>query len=447
MLADRAAPEPYRGGATARQLAAAAIFALAGGALTAFLPSFAFQLSALLALAALVGAALWTGSGRVLNPAWVVVTWLYLIGPIGTILIDRGIGLQMTAIAALAPLTFVGAVLLTRSDVRARLVLLAPMAGLLLFAALSLAWSEDPSYGVTKLTLSLWNGFLPAACIMVLAAASPRVTWQWVVALALLSAVALMAYATPSPDYPGRPTLFDANPIWAARALFVGAIVAMFGPFPRVVRLVTAPVMIVAGLMTVSLGPALGLAVGTWAGVGAYLRSGNRLERRLFATWAVLGLAIGLGILAALAGGADADSSLVSSLAKQQDLTSRQAYLDASLPLFAGSPLIGIGIGGFAATHLDTYPHNLFVEIAVELGVAGLIAFGAWLWLAIRGAAHSPMLVALLAASTVFTLFSGSLASNTELWMFSGLAVASYPLKRLGERPGGDAAVVRPPRI
>ncbi len=415
---------------TAGVLASAAAIALGAGALLAVMPGFAYQIGLVLGVAALVGAALWTASGRVLNPAWIVITWLYLIGPVGTFLIDHGVGLQMTALATLAPITFVAAVLLTKTDVRDRLILLGPLAFLLFLAALSLAWSEDPDYGATKLTLSVWTGFLPAACVLVLAAASQRVSWALIVALGLMSAVALIAYAAPSADYPGRPTLFGENPIWAARALFVGALVAIFGPFPSLVRFVSAALMIAAGLMTLSLGPALGLAIGVWAGVGESFRRGNRLEPRFLVVWTALGVLMGIAVLIALSGSPEGDTSLISSLARQQDVTSRQAYLGASLPLFAQSPLVGIGIGGFAATGLDTYPHNLFVEVGLELGLLGLIAFGGWLWLAIRGAAGSPVLVALVVGTTVFTLFSGSLGSNTEFWIFTALAVARYPMAR-----------------
>ena len=79
-------------------------------------------------------------------------------------------------------------------------------------------------------------------------------------------------------------------------------------------------------------------------------------------------------------------------------------------------------------TGLDVYPHNLVAEIAVELGSIGLLAMLAWFGLALRGAARSPVLVALVVATAVYSLFSGNLAGNAEFWMFSALAVAAFPI-------------------
>ena len=72
----------------------------------------------------------------------------------------------------------------------------------------------------------------------------------------------------------------------------------------------------------------------------------------------------------------------------------------------------------------------MVAEILSELGLVGFFVFVSWFVLALRGAARSPITVALLAASSVYFLFSGSLASNVEFWLFSGLAVARLPLGR-----------------
>ena len=53
-----------------------------------------------------------------------------------------------------------------------------------------------------------------------------------------------------------------------------------------------------------------------------------------------------------------------------------------------------------------------------------------WLAFAVRGAAGSPILMALVVSTALFTLFSGSLASNAEFWLCSAFAVARFPLTR-----------------
>ena len=110
------------------------------------------------------------------------------------------------------------------------------------------------------------------------------------------------------------------------------------------------------------------------------------------------------------------------------NVTSRASFLGAAASLFLQSPIFGVGIGGFAASGLDLYPHNMIAEVAVELGSIGILLFLAWFILALRGAARSPMLVALVVATSVYALFSGSLAGNAEFWMFSALAVAKFPI-------------------
>jgi hypothetical protein len=46
------------------------------------------------------------------------------------------------------------------------------------------------------------------------------------------------------------------------------------------------------------------------------------------------------------------------------------------------------------------------------------------------------MLMALLVSTGIFTLFSGSLASNVEFWLCSAFAVARFPLGRVIPRRG-----------
>ena len=62
-----------------------------------------------------------------------------------------------------------------------------------------------------------------------------------------------------------------------------------------------------------------------------------------------------------------------------------------------------------------------------------------WLAMALRGAARSPILVALLVGTGTFAMFSGDLAGNGEFWMFSALAVAMLPIGGRGAKRGVGA--------
>ena len=65
--------------------------------------------------------------------------------------------------------------------------------------------------------------------------------------------------------------------------------------------------------------------------------------------------------------------------------------------------------------------------MGVELGIVGLLSLGAWTLLGLIGATRSPLAMGLMVGTGAFTLFSGSLASQAEFWMFSALAVAMVP--------------------
>ena len=427
MLCSRTLPKGSGGGPAV--YAVLALGLLGCGAFVAVAPGVTVRVGLPAAAALLVAATVVARADRILDAGWVIVLELYLIGPVGALLSRAGLPLVMTPVVALAPLPFVATAFWTRDAARRALILLGPLCALWALAALSLLWSPDREAGTSKLVLSLLTGLVPAAWVLVLAGARGRVAWGLIAAVALVSAAGLIVFGVASPTYPGRPTLFDANPIWAARAIFIGALVALFGPFPRLARAAAVPVMVVAGLLTVSLGPFLGLVAGAWAGIGETLRCRPAARPALLAAWILVGAAVAALVLVGLTGAVEPASPLLSRVLDDPNATSRGTFLQVAAEIFARSPVLGSGLGAFASTGLDAYPHNLVAEIASELGVLGLAAVASWLVLALRGAAGSPLLVALLVASAVYTLGSGSMASNTEFWVISAVAAARLPVR------------------
>ena len=440
--------------ARARWFAFALAAAIAASAVVAALPTFSLQVAVMVGGVAGFGAVVITRLGWVLNPAWILVIALYLIGPVGSLVRETGIGLPTVALLAVAPIPFVLGALVIRPEARSRIPHLAPLAFLAVLAAGSLVWSSDPAYGAGKLTIWALTGLAPAAFIVILAPASSRVLWAAIAVAAFLTALALIAFGGVSPLYPGRLSLFDDNPIWTARAAFIGALVATFGPFPPIARLVMAPVLVLAGLLTVSMGPLLGLLVGGWAALIVIIRQTEQRNGRQQLRWIGLGMASGLVLVFLVAdsffGG---DGSILSRLVvNDPNVTGRATFLDAAFRLFLGSPALGVGLGGFAATGLIEYPHNLVAEIGTELGIVGLLGFVVWVGFALRGASQSPLLTGLLVATGVYAFFSGSVASNAEFWMISALAVSQTTRRARSTVPGaasvaGAAASVatRPP--
>ncbi len=401
--------------------------AAATGVGVAALPTFSLQIAL---LAGVVDLAIVLGMarfGRTLNASWVLVASIFLVGPVGALLLRIGIGLSVVAAIVAGFLPFAVAAIVLHREARPRLALLAPLLLLLAFATASLLWSPDAAYGADKLTVWILASLIPVVFILVLVPASPAIDWRPVAAAAVITALAMIAFGVASPVYPGRPTLFDANPIWESRALFIGAIVVTFAPIPRWLKLFLIPLVVYAAILPVSRGPAIGFVLGASAGGAEKLRTFDRHDRRIQLAWAGIGMVTALAILAGL-GLFDRVSSLLTTFLAEPDVTSRASYINESGRLFWSHPFLGTGLGGFAATGLDTYPHNLGFEIAAELGILGILLVIPWIFFAVRGAAGSPMLMALVVSTGIFTLFSGSLASNVEFWLCSAFAVARFPL-------------------
>jgi O-antigen ligase len=108
----------------------------------------------------------------------------------------------------------------------------------------------------------------------------------------------------------------------------------------------------------------------------------------------------------------------------------RLRAFDAAKDLFLDNPLIGIGTGGFGQFHIFAYPHNIFLELASELGILGVLPFlvmvlcAAYLGIRLLKSKISSALESNLSkvffAIFVFSLinsqFSGDIRGNYELW-------------------------------
>jgi hypothetical protein len=377
-----------------------------------------------------VASAVLARTGRLLNPAWIIVGTLYLADPLASMARQYGIEVPTFGLMILAASPFVLMAALTRPHVLDRLVLLTPFLLLVLLAVMSLLWSSTTSYGLETLNLWILTGFVPAVFIAVLDPASNRVSWPLVAGAAFVYATTLILFGADSALYPGRFVLFDTNPIWVARAVFVGALIVILGPFPTPAKVVMASVMIVAGLRTGSLGPAVGLVVGLCAGAVEMIRCAEPADRRRWIGWAGFGLGLGAALTGALFLFGAMDTLDPNAALGADDFTSRASSLRDAADLYVNAPVLGAGIGGFSAVGPLPYPHNLIGEIGSELGLVGILILVAWFALALRGAARSPVLVGLVVATATYTLFSGNVASDAEFWIFTSLAVAMIPVGR-----------------
>ena len=99
--------------------------------------------------------------------------------------------------------------------------------------------------------------------------------------------------------------------------------------------------------------------------------------------------------------------------------------------MFLDAPLFGAGIGGFAGA--GEYPHNLVAEVAAELGFVGVLLLLLWFGLALRGAARSPVLVALV-VSTERWRVGGTDPVDSEIELGVGLGPGNADLCGQGGR-------------
>jgi O-antigen ligase len=397
--------------------------AVAGGALVTATNSLTVQLAAIGGLADLLIAAALIRSGVILNPGWPIAAWLYLLGPIGSAAALLGLDVSPGAVmlVAIAPFPIFAAA--ARPRLLAALTALLPIGLLAVLATLSLGWSSAPTYGMSKLALWLTTCIVPAAFVVMLARAA-TVSWRLIAWIGFAYVVVLILFGADIPAYPGRATIFGANPIWVGRAAVIVAIVGTFGPFRAPVRLLLLVAGTVGAVMTGSAGPLAGLLAALLTGAAVEVR------RRGWADWRTLLALIGLlGVTAALliAIMLGVFDPAVEDALRDTNNLSRLTYVTGAAGQFIASPLIGQGFGAFASTGLDLYPHNLIAEVAAELGLLGLLALGAWILIALRASIRSPLLTALIMGTLAFSLVSGSIAGEAEFWFFSALAVGLLP--------------------
>jgi O-antigen ligase len=399
------------------------------------LPTIGMQLALTAAVFVTIASLLMARAGRLLNAAVVLVVAIYLVDPLDSVLPLIGSPVPMFVVVAVAPIPFVLTALWLRPESREHLVLFAPLAFLLSLAVLSLIWSPDTEYGVRKLTLWVLTGLLPCVFMLVLSSPTRLVSWRLIAAAAFVYAVVLLLIGSYAAGYPGRLVFFDSNPIGIARAVYIGALVAIFGPFPTSVKVILVVPMVVAGHLTDSLGPTLGLVIGGAAGVLLWSRLSDATDSRARRIGPLAGVVVAIGMTVAVAALVSGGSSSLTPVLNDPDVTSRAQYLQVAAQTFAQNPVFGAGLGAFASNGFaDQYPHNMYIEVASELGVIGLIPLLGWLVLALRGAARSPVLLSLVVATSIYALFSGSLASNAEFWICTGIAVAAMPIRRWATR-------------
>lgn len=229
-------------------------------------------------------------------------------------------------------------------------------------------------------------------------------------------------------------------PIYLARNSADGLLIAIYAIVVarrlavRVAALAVFPVLTVAMLAAGSRGPVLAFVVGLIALIALSAATRQARRRLLLVAAAVIVATI---VVPLVVPGSAISRSLSTILGSATGLSTNgrsELWLQAYRSIGA-HPLFGLGTGGFGAINPEQlYPHNIFLETAVELGVAGaLIVLGIVVgairrlvarWRFSVGAERmdAAVLLALLAAATVNACFSGALPDNLDIWLWAGVA-------------------------
>ena len=312
----------------------------------------------------------------------------------------------------------------------------------LMYCALSLLWSSDPGYGISKLQIILLRGFIPGLFTALLYRVYGKLSWGPILLAGSVYALLTLLLGQSSPEYPDRLALAGANPIWAGRlALLLVAVALWNTKWSWWVKIPAAGLGFLAALATQSRGPLVSFVVASvLVLIIPYISArkeqlGKGIARLAMIVVACLLALIVLAqfILPALPGLLDTDRlgtlTSLDQLQVDDNVQGRMLLQALAIDAFASKPLTGMGLGGVAYSSERDYPHNLILEIMSELGIFGLALWAIVVGLSFYAAQGNRLLQVLLIQTFFYSLFSGDLGFNYEFVIFSMTVFALGPFK------------------
>jgi O-antigen ligase len=306
---------------------------------------------------------------------------------------------------------------------------------LLALMAASLAYTPVFDAGLEKLGRFLTvTGIVIVAPFFVLGA--PQAMKRFLIAFSV-AAFAICAYSLTSLGGSERLATPSSNTIGLGHIACALIILIWFALVPRFTfpgRMITYLLLIVPGVALIgsgSRGPAIAL--------GFVILISLFFYRRLLldlACLAVIGL-VGLPLLHIPASALEYMGSLIRSRSMTGLLSFRGELLDYGWKLLQHHPLIGVGLQGYRFHSLNAavynWPHNIFLEMACELGIpAGLLVcaiFSCALREAFRQLKNclcpcctlSHVTAALLVIGIINAMNTGDINSDRSTWLFVSL--------------------------
>ncbi len=219
--------------------------------------------------------------------------------------------------------------------------------------------------------------------------------------------------------------MLDFNPIGLSRMVGMSLLLAVCAKFlPLAVPARLALVLAAGGAMAIfdARGPVLALVLAMlWAGL---VRPGRKTG--WLPLWALAALLVLLVLISTL--------YWVPLDLFSFDDTGRLQFYRAALDTFIQNPVSGAGTGSFTALAPVpgvAYPHNLFLELAAELGIVGLVLslvlvfapLGRLVFSRLR-AGDAPLAGALVIYCLVNAMVSGDINGNFPLWLAAGVTAS-----------------------
>ena len=322
---------------------------------------------------------------------------------------------------------------------------------ILMFA--SIQWTADPQQWVSKFGGFIANNmlaFIVPVLIVTSTQEAERVMAAFGVGAATLTALLWYVTATGSIAEVQRLQGLNIGSIGSGRIAGLGALVAIYwiwqaGHKHRAARLVLTGVLVffLYGLIaSQTRGAVVAFVIGLLVFVGCnwtYLHRPGMV-------WVTIG---GASVFA-IAAFATLPPEFVGRYYDPLSTVARRIVLmTEGWKIFLGTPLIGAGAG--ATEYLiGIWPHNLFVETAAELGLAGLvllsillvgILLAAWRTLnAVRPNYQTSVLMTMLLACFIFAIVeaqvSANIVGNAIIWFFAGMILAVSTVAKQRHREG-----------
>ncbi|MEN3279742.1 MAG: hypothetical protein V7607_882, partial [Solirubrobacteraceae bacterium] len=327
----------------------------------------------------------------------------------------------------------------------------------------SLAWTGAGGYGTTKTTtfLTVTKLAIGAPFFLIEGWDDVRRFFTWTVIVAV--PVAILALANPSTDT-GR--LAGDNTIGTSRLLCTGALILLLGalarPRWRLPSTALAAAFIAIAAAVGSRGPILSLGLALAVTLVAWLL---RVPRKVAPVLAIAVLSLAVVPFVSLP---KSSSERLSSAARDPVAAfrsdDRYFLVQQAWGIIKHDPIRGGGVGEFSVVNPSAkWPHNFFLEVWAELGLAALIAVAAAIVIALVGLfrlgwrlpehGRDRELVYVLLGIFFFNLLavqvSGNINDNRDFWGILAIAwlvvAGSVAAPGSAEEEGGSATVpIRP---